>query len=514
MSPLHTAHVSCSNSGVATDHSYFSQRVAVPLTDEGYARSVKFFVAIGVAACLIVIGGAERVPAGGGCFRDVQNIEPEFSPDGSAVVFVSEGKGGCSPFGRLLLATSAGGEPRDLLAASGALALRPHFSPEGTRILTTVLEDGSAVPVVAIVTLAGERRDLAAGNNPFWSADGAEVAFTPAGRPGEVWAIGSDGTGLHRIGSGSEPIWSPDGRLLAVRDTGGPFGAIAVIHPDGTGHRQVADGAYPYYPVLWDRDGRRIGFLAGEGDVLRVVDVEGGMTRSYPVPGQANPIAWSAAGGALALRGGAQLSLASGTVTRAFAGWDVLAVTRDWSRAAVSVAAGRYFAWEGNDLYVAEPLGSGARLVSPRRCPAVRRCLEGDDAANTLRAAQPNSWLRGLAGHDSLTGSSGFDRIEGALGDDLIVGNAGNDHLFGDVGRDRIFGGVGDDYVDGGPGDDVLVSGSGGGRIFAGPGNDRIDARRGRGTTVHCSDGVDTVRANRSTRIARDCERVRTGIPE
>lgn len=484
----------------------------MPLTGKGYARSVRLLVAIVVAACVIVIGGAERVSAGGGCWRDVLNIEPEFSPDGSAVVFVSEGKGGCSAFGRLLLATSAGGEPRDLLAASGALASRPHFSPEGTRILATVSEDGSAGPVVAIVTLAGERRDLAAGKNPSWSADGAEVAFTPAGRPGEVWAIRSDGTGLHRIGSGSEPIWSPDGRLLAVRDTGGAVGAIAVMHPDGAGHRQVADGAY-YYPVVWDRAGRRIGFLAGDGDVVRVVDVESGMTRSYRVPGQAYPIAWSAAGGALALRGGAQLALASGTVTRAFAHWDVLAVTRDWSRAAVSVAAGRYFAYEGNDLYVAEPLGSGARLVSPRRCAATSRCREGNDGGNTLRATRPNSWLRGLAGHDSLIGSSGFDRIEGAFGDDLIVGNAGNDHLFGDVGRDRIFGGAGDDYLDGGAGDDVLVSGSGRGRIFAGPGNDRIDARRGRRTAVYCSDGVDFVRANTSTRIARDCERVQTGIP-
>jgi Ca2+-binding RTX toxin-like protein len=228
------------------------------------------------------------------------------------------------------------------------------------------------------------------------------------------------------------------------------------------------------------------------------------------VPGQAYPITWSAAGDAIALRGGAQLTPASGTVTRAFAHWDVLAVNGDWSRAAVSVSAGRYFAYEGNDLYVAEPLGSGARLVSPRRCSAFTRCREGDDMRNILRATQPNSWVRGLAGHDVLIGSSGFDRIEGAFGDDGIDGNAGNDHLFGDVGRDRIRGGEGDDFIDGGPGDDVLTSGSGRGRIFAGPGNDHIDTRLGRRTAVHCGEGIDTVQASRSTRIAQDCERVQT----
>ncbi len=89
------------------------------------------------------------------------------------------------------------------------------------------------------------------------------------------------------------------------------------------------------------------------------------------------------------------------------------------------------------------------------------------------------------------------------------MGNGGNDHLFGDVGRDRILGGAGDDLIDGGPGDDVLVSGSGRGRIFGGIGDDRIDAPRlGRRTIVYCGEGSDTVRANPTVRVDRDCEHV------
>ena len=468
---------------------------------------VRLLIALGVSACAIATGAAEQVPAGVSCGLDVQNIQPTFSPDGSAVVFVSGGNGGCSNFGRLLLAPGGGGQPRDLLPAP-AVASQPRFSPDGTSILAAVSEDFSSRSVVAIVSLAGVRRDLIAGTSPSWSADGAEVAFTPTGQHGEVWAIRTDGTGLRRIGSGSDPIWSPDGRFIAVRE---PGGAVAVVRADGSAHSKLADRAY-HHPVVWDPQGQRLAFLAGDGDQVGVVDVEGGSARGYRVPAGAFPIAWSAGGGAIALRGGARLDLESGAISRAFGHWDVRAVTRDWSRAAVSVAAGRYFAYEGNDLYVAEPLGTGARLVSPRRCAAVRWCVEGNDAANTLRATQSNSWLRGLAGHDSLTGSSGFDRIEGGFGDDLILGGAGNDHLFGDVGRDHIFGGGGNDYVDGGAGDDVLASGSGRGRIDAGPGNDRIDARLGRRTAVYCGDGADSVRANATTRIAADCERVARGI--
>jgi hypothetical protein len=466
---------------------------------------VRLLVAAGLSACIVVIGGAEWVPAGVTCGRDVQNIAPEFSVDGSLVVFVSGGSGGCSAFGRLLVATSVDGRARDLLPAP-AVASRPHFSPDGTRVVATVAASASAEPVVAIVTVEGERRDLIAGRDPSWSADGAEIAFTPRAQPGEVWAIRSDGSGLRRIGPGTEPIWSPDGQHIAVRDVGG---AIFVMRPDGSSRRQVSDRAY-YFPVVWARNGQRLAFLVGDGDLVRVVEIGSGRARDYRVPAQEYPIAWSEAGGAIALRGGTRLALESGTVARAFAHWDMLAVTGDWNRAAVSVPAGRYFAYEGNDLYVAEPLGSGARLVSPRRCAESTLCREGDDYADTLRATTPNSWLRGLAGHDALIGSSGFDRIEGAFGDDLIVGNGGNDHLFGHYGRDRILGGAGDDFIDGGAGDDVLVSGSGRGRIFGGSGSDRIDARLGRRTVVYCGDGVDTVRVNRTTRTARDCERVRS----
>ena len=438
----------------------------MPLISGGYVRSVRLLVALGVSACVIVTGAAERVPAGGipvggTCRHSQLGFLRRLS---SRLRQRREWR-----LQRFRAAARRAEWRRTTARSAGApaVASRPRFSPDGTGILATVSEKPFADPVVAIVAVAGGRRDLVAGTDPSWSADGAEVALTPAGQQGEVWAIRTDGTGLRRIGSGSEPVWSPDGRFIAVRETGG---AIAVLRPD----RTLTAAGSRTAPTTTPSFGTPRG-----GDSLSSPETE---TKSALLMSRAASRAATrfraglsdrraAAGGSIALRGGARLDVESGTISRAFAHWDILAVNRDWSRAAVSVAAGRYFAYEGNDLYVAEPLGAGARLVSPRCCPAVRRCLEGNDVANTLRATQSNSWLRGLAGHDSLTGSSGFDRIEGGFGDDLIVGGAGNDHLFGDVGRDRIFGGVGNDYVDGGAGDDVLVSGSGRGRIFAALGN-------------------------------------------
>ena len=205
----------------------------------------------------------------------------------------------------------------------------------------------------------------------------------------------------------------------------------------------------------------------------------------------------SGGGGGCSSYGELRIAAGGGGPSRSLAG-----------RIVASVMAGRYLAYEGNDLYTVDPLGGGATLISPRRCPAAEvECREGTDLGDLLAARTRRSWLRGLAGHDRLGGGAGHDRIEGAFGDDEILGRGGNDHLFGGPGRDRIEGGPGDDWIDGGSGHDVLVTGSGRGRIVGGAGDDRIDAR-GRASVLACGEGLDRVFANAATPVARDCERV------
>ena len=99
-----------------------------------------------------------------------------------------------------------------------------------------------------------------------------------------------------------------------------------------------------------------------------------------------------------------------------------------------------------------------------------------------------------------MTGSSGANTLSGSSGADLIRGLGGNDALFGRSGNDRLLGGAGDDRLNGGPGRDFLDGG---------PGNDQIDARDGARDTVRCGAGRDTVLADRTDTVARDCEIVR-----
>jgi sugar lactone lactonase YvrE len=454
---------------------------------------------------LLILGAAVALIPGGvasggvPCAQATHNLDPVFSPDGARVAFVSGGGGGCSRTGRLLVADLQSQKTAELLP--GLVAEGPRFSPDGR--LLAVATFPSQRPTLELIDSAGGSRTLTEGREPSWSPDGRTLVFSRAPDPGsvELWVIDVDGTGLRRLGPGVSPVWSPDGAWIAFRHGG----AVVVVRADGS-DRRIVDAYGWYGPLAWSPDGARLAYT-GTGPGLWIYDVARSTLWTRPLLYAYRVVSWSADGKSVLLSDGLVVDAETGKLSRPFGFWDVLAATRDWSRAAVTVKAGP-FAYEGTDLYVAEPL-VGVRLVSPRRCETLAGCIEGTDGADSLRARRSTRLLRGLAGHDRLVGGPGFNHVEGSFGDDRLRGEAGNDHLFGSLGRDHLVGGSGDDLLDGGPNDDVLVSGTGRGQIFGGSGDDRIDTSAGRGTIVNCGEGRDLVLASRTTRVGRDCEHVR-----
>ncbi len=102
------------------------------------------------------------------------------------------------------------------------------------------------------------------------------------------------------------------------------------------------------------------------------------------------------------------------------------------------------------------------------------------------KPASPSTPVRGVnrtgtAKADTLIGGRGNDTLNGAKGNDTLRGGAGNDHLIGGPGLDHLFGGAG---------------------------NDRIDARDGARDVVDCGSGSDTVNADKSDQVAKNCEQV------
>ena len=117
--------------------------------------------------------------------------------------------------------------------------------------------------------------------------------------------------------------------------------------------------------------------------------------------------------------------------------------------------------------------------------------------------------INGDDGDDKLTGQKGNDRVSGGNGDDRVRGGDGNDRLKGGNGDDRIQGKGGRDKISGGGGDDVLRAGQRPDRVSGGAGNDSIETVGGGADIVHCGSGKDSVRAGRSDRVAKNCEKVR-----
>jgi Tol biopolymer transport system component len=102
-------------------------------------------------------------------------------------------------------------------------------------------------------------------SQPAWSPDGKQIVFvSDRGRPGGIWVINVDGTGLRSVTNpndveGSWPSYSPDGRqiVLAERRCSETVGGsvcisgshLLIVNGDGTGrHLLATDGLYDGHP--------------------------------------------------------------------------------------------------------------------------------------------------------------------------------------------------------------------------------------------------------------------------
>jgi len=194
----------------------------------------------------------------------------EVSPDGSTLLFTSEGVGK-GPADSLWTVPVLGGFPRRV-----GNAVSSTWSPDGEKIaygtangeICIVRRDGTEAHRIASV--GGYLKSLA------WSPDGSVIRFS---RDGLLWQISADGANLHQFlpGWGKSPTqwsgkWAGDGGFVFVAD-----GQIWLVDD---GQRQGAGAGQPaqltFGPTVWDRpmpsqDGKKI-FASGRtkrGELVR-----------------------------------------------------------------------------------------------------------------------------------------------------------------------------------------------------------------------------------------------------
>ena len=226
------------------------------------------------------------------------DFQPDWSPDGTKIAFVSRRDGGASQ----IHVMDADGKNSIRLTDGRGGKRDPDWSPDGQKIAFSVddVED-----YIAVMDADGNNRmrheDQAW--EPSWSPDGGTIAFLSSRDGGnEIYLVGADRPGpkrqiqrvTHDLAPKGNPSFSPDGRRIAyvVAKNHGP-GQIYVVGVDGKNRVRFTHNEENNWGPAWSPDGRAIAYsvwgenfhgtihlIAFDGKYLRQLS-DGGNTRDF-----------------------------------------------------------------------------------------------------------------------------------------------------------------------------------------------------------------------------------------
>jgi len=183
-----------------------------------------------------------------------------------------------------------------LSAAVGAAAVSAQETDE---ILFTVARPGYETEMyvydVDRAWLTKLSSDTASNQDPSWSPDGKQIAFTVwSDATAEIYTLDIDSGAARNISNSPStqeqfPVWSPDGTMIAfLSDQGSEFEGVLYLHvmdADGTNLRRLSDDRSQILDIQWSPDSREIAFftrrLGGEDNShkITIVDVQTGASR-------------------------------------------------------------------------------------------------------------------------------------------------------------------------------------------------------------------------------------------
>jgi TolB protein len=147
----------------------------------------------------------------------------------------------------------------------------PAWSPDGGEIAFTSNRDGRTHVFAMKADGTGTRpvtRTQHSDDHPTWSPDGRWIVFA---REGAIYRVRESGGAARRIGKGlgaaADPTYSPDGRLIAYdyRQPGTAVREIYVMNDDGTNVRRITDLRDVSTGPAWSPDGKTLAFQSGAG---------------------------------------------------------------------------------------------------------------------------------------------------------------------------------------------------------------------------------------------------------
>lgn len=166
-----------------------------------------------------------------------EDIDPEFSPDGSKIAFATNRDGNYE-----IYVMNADGTHQTRLTVNSSVETEPSWSPDGSRISFTSSRDGNTE--IYVMNADGTNQTRLTNN----SAADSESSFNPFGdgmifqtlRDGnaEIYKMDLDGSNQTNLtnapGNDTEADWSPDGSKIAFRGLRNGGMDVYLMNSDGS----------------------------------------------------------------------------------------------------------------------------------------------------------------------------------------------------------------------------------------------------------------------------------------
>jgi Tol biopolymer transport system component/DNA-binding winged helix-turn-helix (wHTH) protein len=186
---------------------------------------------------------------------------PAFSPDNTTIAYSRDDGKGFEIYVRPLA-----GEGKEIQVTSdGGQNLESAWSPDGKLLAYYSYGKGG---IWLVPPLGGPARQLSKfGSHPEWSPDGQWIVFqsnpisnlsfegTGFGRGSTIWVIHPDGTGAREVtpsgtpaGGHGDPSWSPNGGHIVFASEDEPYEGLWSIKPDGTGLVNLTPNGSSFMP--------------------------------------------------------------------------------------------------------------------------------------------------------------------------------------------------------------------------------------------------------------------------
>ena len=196
----------------------------------------------------------------------VPNFSPNWSPDGSKIVFIKNWA--------MWIMNADGTNQYQLATPPSGSHDRPAWSPDGRKIAFEI-GDGFTTATIFVINADGTNQTQLTFNyyssGADWSPNGSKIVFSSFDDAGHqnIYVMNADGTGRTAITNflsaydTDSPKWSPDGSKIAFASMGNIF----IMNADGSDPIQITNTFRDEWPS-WSPDGKKLAFSSDRDSSL------------------------------------------------------------------------------------------------------------------------------------------------------------------------------------------------------------------------------------------------------